>query len=185
DDGVQPNGKQKRDRCDQRHQQKRWNETEEREVIVSSTCKGDGVEHQDAGRAKRLRSDSVFFPFQKQTANNKTGADDEADCNPQLWRDQVVLERIFHEKCDAEKKREPADPREQFGAHELLPIDRRLGWFGDLRRARFEELLCDWRRLWRCLGYEGSRYHPWDRQWYSFHCLLSLRRRRLGLHNRR
>src|SRR6516165_6882509 len=75
DNRVQPHGKQERGCCDQRHQQKGWNQTKEREVIVSSTRKGDGVEHQDAGRAECLRGDSVFFPFQKQTANNKTRAD--------------------------------------------------------------------------------------------------------------
>src|ERR1043166_3440066 len=106
-------------------------------MIVSSTCEGDRVEHQDASRAECLRSDGVFFPFQKQTANNETGTDDEPDRNPQLGWNQIVLERIFHEKCDAEEEREPADPREQFCAHELLPIDRRFGWSDDLRLARF------------------------------------------------
>ena len=153
-------------------------------MIVSSTCKGHGVEHQDAGRAERLRSDSVFFPFQKQTANNKTGADDEPDRNPQLRRDQIVLERIFHEKRDAEEKREPADPREQFRAHELLPIDRRFGWSGDLRRARFEKFLWDWRRLRHCLGYDGSGCHRWNRRLNDFHSWLGRRHRRLGLHRR-
>jgi hypothetical protein len=184
DDSVQAHGKQKRDCCDQRHQQKRWNETKEREVIVSSTCKGHGVKHQDAGRAERLRSDSVFFPFQEQTANNKSGADDESDRNPQLRRCQIVLERIFHEECDAEEKREPADPREQFRAHELLPINRRFGWSSDLRRARFEELLWDWQRLWHGLGYGGSRYHRWCRRWNGFHSWLGRQRRGLGLHGR-
>src|SRR5258707_8096484 len=118
-------------------------------MIVSSTCEGHCVEHKDAGRAERLRSDSVFFPFQKQTANNKTGANDEPDRNPQLWRDQIVLERILHEKSDAEEKREPADPGEQFRAHELLPIDRRFCWSGDFRRARFEKVSRELRRLLR------------------------------------
>src|SRR5205814_7303573 len=161
DDSVQPHGKQKRDCCDQRHQQKRWNETKEREVIVTSTCKGHGIEHQNAGRAEGLRSDSIFFPFQKQTANNKTGADDEPNSNPQLRRDQIVLERIFHEKCDAEEKREPADPGEQFRAHELLPIDRRFDWSSDLQCARPEKFSRDWRRLRRCRGYDRNRYHRW------------------------
>src|SRR5258708_35140093 len=117
-------------------------------MIVSATCKGDGVEHQDAGRAKRLRSDSVFFSLQKQTARNKTGADDEPDGNPQLRRDQVVLERVFDEKRDAQEKREPANPREQFRAHELLPVDRRVCWVGAVRRPPPEKLFLGLRRLW-------------------------------------
>src|SRR5262249_7471182 len=127
------------------------------EVIVSPTRKGDGVEHQDASGAECLRSDSVFFSFQKQTANDKTGADDEPDRNPQLRWNQVVFERVFHEKRDAQEKGESADPREELRAHELLPVDRRFGWFGELRRFRDEELLWNWRWLWRCLGCCRSR----------------------------
>src|SRR5262249_12600254 len=79
---------------------------------------------------------------------------------PELWWDQIVLERVFHEKRDAEEKREPADPGEQFRTHKMLPVDRRFGWFGALRRFRCEELLWDWRRLWRCVGH-GNRRHRW------------------------
>src|SRR5262249_58334044 len=75
------------------------------------------------------------------------------------------LERIFHEKCDAEKKREPADPREQFRAHELLPIDRRFGWSGDLRRARFEKVSRDLRWVLRFLRDDGGRGDRWNPPW--------------------
>src|SRR5262249_38057025 len=139
----------------------------------------------DAGRAKRLRSDGVFFPFQQQTANNKTGPDDEPDRHPQLRRYQVVLKRIFYEKRDAEEKREAADPREQFRAHELLPIDRWFGCFGELRRLRCKELLWDWRRLRRCFGYGNCRYRFWNgfRSWFRRRrrCLRLRSRNRLRL----
>ncbi len=62
DDRIQPDGEQERDGRDQRHQQKGWNETEEREVVIGSTRKRHGVEHKNSSRAERLRSDGVFFP---------------------------------------------------------------------------------------------------------------------------
>jgi hypothetical protein len=54
-----------------------------------------------------------------------------------------VLEGIFHEKRHAKEKREPADPCEEFRAHELLPINRRLGWFHGLSKTRCDKFLRD------------------------------------------
>ena len=91
-------------------------------MIIRSTGKRHGIEHKDSSRAERLRSDRVFLPFEEQTADEKTGANEESNRNPQLRWDEIMLKRIFHEKRHAEEKRQPADPREQFRAHKLLPI---------------------------------------------------------------
>src|SRR5213079_2045082 len=50
-DCTQPHREQKRDRGDQRHQQKRWEKTEECEVIIRAAGKRYGVEHKYPGGA--------------------------------------------------------------------------------------------------------------------------------------
>src|SRR5206468_6075884 len=82
----------------------------------------------------------------KQTADEKADADCESNGNPQLRWDEIVLERIFHEERHAEEKREAADPREQFRAHELLPVNRRSGRSCDSRNSCFDEFFWNWRR---------------------------------------
>src|SRR2546430_1538703 len=136
DDRVQSNGEKKRDDGNQDHQQKCRNQSEEREVIIRSTCKSHRVEDENAGGTERLRGDGVFLSLQQYSADKQRHADDEANCNPHCRRNQIVLERIFDEKRHTEEKREPADPREKFCAHELLPIDWRSRWLRCFRRRR-------------------------------------------------
>ena len=93
-------------------------------MIIRSTRKRHRIKHKHARGAERLRGDGVFLALQQHTANEQGDADDEPDRHPQFRRDEIVLERILHEKSHPEKKRQPANPREKFRPHELLPINR-------------------------------------------------------------
>ena len=92
-------------------------------MIERSAGESDGVKNEDAGRAQCLRSDDVLFALQQHAAADKRNPGEKSDRDSQLWRNQVVLERIFYEKGNAKEQGEPADPREHFRAHELFPID--------------------------------------------------------------
>ena len=168
-DCTEPHREQKRDRGDQRHQQKRWEKTEECEVIIRAAGKRYGVEHKYPGGAKRLRSDRVFLAFEQHAANEKAQADNEADRNAQFRWNEVVLEGILHEKSHAEEKRQTADPREKFCAHELLPIDRRSDRNRGLPFFCVDECLGNWRRL-RFFGRFPNRSGCSDGQrwWYRW-----------------
>src|SRR5205807_10087185 len=174
-DRVQSNGEKKRDDRNQGHQQKCRNRSEEREVIIRSTCKSHRVEDEHARGAESLRGDGVFLSLQQYSADKQRDADDEANRNAQFRRNEIVLEGIFHKKRHAEEKREPADPREKFRAHELLPIDWRSWWFWR-RRRRFR--LDNLRRSWRLGFFLSLRLdRRWSWQWRRHRNFWRRRRR--------
>ena len=72
-----------------------------------------GVENHDAGRAKALRGDAVAAARQPPAERDQARRDGRPDRNPPERRDEIVLEGIFHQENDAEKKRETAEPGEQ------------------------------------------------------------------------
>ena len=84
-----------------------------------------GVENHNAGRAKTLRRDPVTTARQPPAEGDQPGTDHHPDHDPAERRDEIVLEGIFDQENDPEKERQPAQPGEQFHAHERLPIERR------------------------------------------------------------
>src|SRR5207248_3917623 len=77
--------------------------------------------------------------------------------------------RNTSQKSHAEEKRETADPREKFCAHELLPIDRRSDRNRGLPCFCVDEFLGNWRRL-RFFGRFPNRSGCSDGQrwWYRW-----------------
>ena len=70
-------------RCrDERHQRKRWDQSEERKVVERSAGEGNGIENENAGRTQGLRGDDVFLAFQRRATNDQRDAGKKSDRNP-------------------------------------------------------------------------------------------------------
>ena len=69
-------------RCrDERHQRKRWDQSEERKVVERSAREGNGIENENAGRTQGLRGDDVFLSFQRHATNDQRDAGKKSDRN--------------------------------------------------------------------------------------------------------
>lgn len=111
DHGVQPNGDRERRRRDQHHEEEGRQRSEERKVIHRTTGERDGVEHYDARGAECVRRDCVLPLLQQHAAHHQAEAGEEAERDPDLRRNKVVLEGIFQEITDGEEEREPPATR--------------------------------------------------------------------------
>ena len=111
--GVQPNRQYKSGRRDQGHEQKSRDQSENRKMIVGATGKSDGIENQNAGGTKSLRRDRVLFPFEGESAGEKSKADHEPDGHPDFRWDEVMLKGILHKERHPEEEGKPADPGEK------------------------------------------------------------------------
>src|SRR5205085_767784 len=113
------------------------------EVIENVGRENVAVENEHAGGAETLARDAII------ARSGEPAGDDEAESNHGAYGhahrrcDEIVLERILHQKHDPEKEDEPADPGEKFYAEERFPIERlgRRRWRRNIRRRR--------RSLWR------------------------------------
>src|ERR1044071_5296306 len=84
-----------------------------------------GIENDYPGGAKALRRHPITTPRQPPPRRDGNRADTGTDGKPSERRDEIVFEGILHQKDDAQKKREPAEPGEKFYARECFPIERR------------------------------------------------------------
>src|SRR5207237_4417703 len=74
-------------RCrDERHQRKRWDQSEERKVVERSACEGNGIENKNAGRTQGLRGDDVFLAVQRHATNEHRDAGKKSQRNVMLLR---------------------------------------------------------------------------------------------------
>src|SRR5436305_980329 len=80
------------------------------------------VENEHTCRAKTLRGDAVAPRCTERAANDEKRADDPSAHDAHGGRDEIVLESVLHEKDDAEKQGEAADPGEEFHAENRFPI---------------------------------------------------------------
>src|ERR1035441_9524362 len=131
DKGVEQRGKKKRGGRDERHQQECRDRPKEIKMVNRAAREGDGIQNHDAGRAQGLRERGEIFARHHHAANKQAEAGEKTNGHAQLRRGEVVVKRVFDEKRDTEKQREPAEPGEAFDAHELFPINfwqRRFRW---------------------------------------------------------
>src|SRR5439155_10215900 len=107
------------------------------QVIESVRGKNVGVENKDPRGAQALPGDAIIFPSGTPSSGGQRQTDQRSDRDPHSRRNEIIFERIFYEKDDAEEQDEATDPGEKFYAHECFPIDcpsdgRRWWW----RRCR-------------------------------------------------
>ena len=93
-------------------------------MVERPACESNRVENESSGRTKRLCRNHVLFPLQRQADDDQNQTHSETDRYAHFRLNEIMLERVFHEKRDAQEKRQSADPCEELRAHELLPVDR-------------------------------------------------------------
>ncbi len=125
-----------RDR-DERHERERNRQRDQ--VVERVRAKRVGVEDEDAGGAKALAGHAVIASRCEPTRCDQHAADDHADDDAHRRRDEVVVERVLHQKDDGEEENESADPGEELHSHESFPIDRGTHRARDRRRCGEEE----------------------------------------------
>ena len=113
--------------------------------------KNISVENQDAGRAETLAGNAVAPGCRQPASQDEGEADDCAHHHSHSRSDEVVFERVLHEKNDPEEKNKAADPREKFDPKKCFPIDggtggTRWGWRLN-RRWRLDDRRLGQRRL--------------------------------------
>ena len=118
---------------DERHQRERNRKRDQ--AVESVRAKSVGVEDEDAGGTKALAGHAVIASGGEPAGCDQPAADDRADDNAHGRRDEVVVERVLHQKDDGEKKHESANPREELHSHESFPIDRGTHRARDRRRS--------------------------------------------------
>ena len=129
DEGVEPRGEQECRGRDERHEQERGNRPEKIKMINRAASERDGIQHDDARGTKRLRERGEVFARHHHSAHEQSDAGEKTDGDAQFRWNEVVVERVFDEERDAEEQRESTDPRKTFHAHELFPVDGRLGFW--------------------------------------------------------
>src|SRR5260370_37907289 len=82
------------------------------------------IQNQDTGRANTLSRNTITPHRRQQTDDEQRNSNDSARNNSHRRRDPIIFERVFDEENDAQKKRESADPSEQFEAEYRFPIER-------------------------------------------------------------
>ena len=93
-------------------------------MVERPACESNSVENKGSGRTKGLRRDHVLLPLQRQATDDQNQTHSETDRYAHFRRNEIMLERVFHEKRDAKEQGQSADPCEELRAHELLPVDR-------------------------------------------------------------
>ena len=124
---AQSHRQKKSRRSDQRHQQETQRRRERLEVVNRATPKRDRIQHHHARRAQRVRQHAIPLAIHHHATHDQANAHEETQRRPHRRRNQIVVERILDEVRNAEQRRQPAHPREQLHADELLPIDLQLG----------------------------------------------------------
>ena len=122
----------KRNDGNARHQ--RESRRERNQIVERVGGENTRVKDQNAGGAQTLSGHAIILPGRAPSGRDQSQANQGPDHNPHTRRDQIVLERILHEKNDAEEKDEATDPREKFHSHERFPINGRSNrqrWWRD------------------------------------------------------
>ncbi len=156
-------------------------------MVIGPAGVGDRVEDKDARGAERLRRHRVLLSFHQNAPGEKSNPRDEPNRNPDLRRHEIVLEGVFHKKGDAQKQRQPADPREEFRPHEFLPIHRRASRFSVGRVCVPDDWCSRSRRNWRRLRRHWKRRgngHDRRRGFWNGRCRDRLRPDRRFPHRR-
>ena len=146
DEGVEPDGEKERRGCDERHQQESWNRPEEIKVINRTARERNAIEDDNSGRAQSLRKHGEMFARHHHAADEQTETGEETNRHSQDGRDEIVVERVFDEKYNAEEQCESANPRKTFHPYELFPIDFRSRLGRRLKNGRRRGGRRRWRR---------------------------------------
>ncbi len=98
---------------------------DERDQVIENVSRENvAVENEDAGGAETLSRDAITPRGGEPADDDEAETEHGADRHAHGGRDEIVLERILHQKDDPEEKDEAADPGEKFNAKERFPIDR-------------------------------------------------------------
>ena len=127
---------------DEHHEQERGNRAEGGEVVNRAARERDRVEADDTGRDQGLRGDGVARAVDFESADDEAEGEEKADGDADLGGNEIVVEGVFDEETDGEQRSQAAEPREEFRAHKLFPVDGRCGglrWCGWCERRRCGE----------------------------------------------